>query len=332
MKKYHLEIIVFICGAAIMILELIGSRVLAPYVGTSIFVWSNLIGIILGSLSLGYWLGGKLADKYSDAKFLSIIILSAGFLILFSTIIKDILLYSLHKPIPNISHRAFVRYTFIIRSTKHFLGMVTPYAVKLRLNSIDSSGKTVGNLYAISTIGSIVGTFLTGFVLIPFMGSTKILLCLSIILLCCAMSFHSFKFKKITCLILFLLIMGISFVKINNIVLTKGKKIVDIETLYNRVWIYNTLNDKREKIKVMRINNESNSARYMYKKDLVYDYLKFFHLAKHFNPNIRKTLMIGGAGYTYPTDYIAKNPYARIDVVEIDPDIWIKMFSKMKEF
>ncbi len=61
--KYILEMIVFLCGASLMILELAGSRVLAPYIGTSTIVWTSLIGIILAFLSLGYWWGGKIADR-----------------------------------------------------------------------------------------------------------------------------------------------------------------------------------------------------------------------------------------------------------------------------
>ena len=69
MNKYILEIIVFLCGAAVMTIELVGSRVLAPYVGASIFVWTSLIGVILGSLSLGYWYGGKLSDRYPNYRY-----------------------------------------------------------------------------------------------------------------------------------------------------------------------------------------------------------------------------------------------------------------------
>ena len=68
MKRYSLELIAFLSGAAVMVLELVGSRVLAPYVGVSLFVWTALIGIILGSLSIGYWYGGKLADKNKEKK------------------------------------------------------------------------------------------------------------------------------------------------------------------------------------------------------------------------------------------------------------------------
>jgi len=108
MKKYHLEIIVFICGAIVLILELVASRVLAPYVGTSIFVWSNLIGVILGSLSLGYWMGGKLADKNASMRSLAVIIFISSILIFISTLLKDVTLYSLHKPIADIKLRSLI--------------------------------------------------------------------------------------------------------------------------------------------------------------------------------------------------------------------------------
>lgn len=78
MKRYVLEIIVFICGAVLMILELVGARIFAPYLGTSNFVWTSLIGIILGSLSLGYWLGGKMADRKASHEIFSFIIFSGA--------------------------------------------------------------------------------------------------------------------------------------------------------------------------------------------------------------------------------------------------------------
>jgi len=78
--KYILEITVFICGAVVMIFELVGSRILGPYFGTSIFIWTSLIGIILGSLSLGYYLGGKIADKEPNLNNLSLIVFYLRFL------------------------------------------------------------------------------------------------------------------------------------------------------------------------------------------------------------------------------------------------------------
>ena len=63
MKKHLLETAVFLCGAMVMIYEIVGSRVVAPHFGTSIFVWTSLIGVILASLSIGYWVGGRIADR-----------------------------------------------------------------------------------------------------------------------------------------------------------------------------------------------------------------------------------------------------------------------------
>ena len=88
-KRFSLEIIVFISGAVVMITEIVGSRILAPYIGTTIFVWTSLIGIILGCLSLGYWYGGRLADRKPNYKTFSGILFGAGFFIAFIVLIKD---------------------------------------------------------------------------------------------------------------------------------------------------------------------------------------------------------------------------------------------------
>ena len=183
MKKYILEIIVFICGAVVMILELVGSRVLAPYVGTSIIVWTSLIGIILGSLSLGYWWGGKIADRKPNYKTFSMIIFIPAVYIGLITFLKSIVLEFLQNNIFSIHIGATLATLILFAPPSVLLGMISPYAVRLKIRDLDHSGATVGSLYAISTIGSIVGTFLAGFVLIAYCGSTNILLILSLILI-----------------------------------------------------------------------------------------------------------------------------------------------------
>ena len=175
MKKTLLELIVFICGAVVMIFEIVGSRILGPYIGTSIFVWTSLIGIILASLSLGYWFGGKMADKNPSYKQLAWIIIIAAFFIGLTITGKDSLLNLLSRQFTGIRIQAVVSTIFLFAPASVFLGMVTPYAVRLKIKDVQSSGRTVGNLYAISTIGSIIGTFLAGFVLIPFLGTNNIL-------------------------------------------------------------------------------------------------------------------------------------------------------------
>src|SRR3989338_163916 len=172
MKQYKLELIVFLSGAVIMILELTGSRVLAPYLGNSTFVWTSLIGVILGRLSIGYWLGGKVADQKASYENFSLILMIAGVLIGLTTIGKEIILQFIQNSTQSIRIGSLIASIIIFAPASIFLGMVSPYAIRLKIKSIEKSGRTVGNLYALSTIGSIVGTFLAGFWLIAYFGHT----------------------------------------------------------------------------------------------------------------------------------------------------------------
>jgi spermidine synthase len=321
MKKYILEIIVFICGAVVMILELVGSRVLAPYVGTSIVVWTSLIGIILGSLSLGYWWGGKIADKRPDYKIFSMIIFISAVSIGLITFLKSMVLDFLQNNIVNIYINATLATLILFALPSMLLGMITPYAVRLKIKDLDSSGKTVGSLYAISTIGSIAGTFLAGFFLIAYFGSSSILLVLSVLLVFTSLlaCFKSTPVLKIS--IILLLIICILAVNSYNTFLKK-QGFIDVDTQYNRIWIYKSIDEKTNRQTMNMITNPKKvqSAMFLDKdNDLVIEYTKFYRLAQHFNPYLKYSLMIGGAGYSYPKDYLKKFPDARLDVIEIDP-------------
>lgn len=316
-----LEIIVFICGAVVMILELVGSRILAPYVGTSIIVWTSLIGIILGSLSLGYWWGGRIADKKPDYKIFSMIIFISAVSIGMITLLKSMVLDFLQNNIADIHINATIATLILFALPSMLLGMITPYAVRLKIKDLDSSGKTVGNLYAISTIGSIAGTFLAGFFLIAYFGSSNILLVLSIVLVLTSLlaCFKSAPVLKIS--IILLLIIGILAVNSYNTFLKK-QGLIDVDTQYNRIWIYKSTDEKTNRPTMNMITNPKKvqSAMFLDKdNDLVIEYTKFYRLAQHFNPYLKYSLMIGGAGYSYPKDYLKKFPDARLDVVEIDP-------------
>jgi predicted membrane-bound spermidine synthase len=187
MRKFFLEIIVFICGAVVMAFEIIGSRMLGPYVGTSIFVWTGIIGVILLCLSLGYYFGGKIADRKPEFKLLAMIILFAGLFIGISTLIKDGLLSMLLNVFSNVKLISLLASFTLFSIPSVLLGMVSPFAARLKIKTLDKSGSAVGNLYAISTLGSITGTFLAGFYLIPSFGVTSILYLLAIILVLSAL-------------------------------------------------------------------------------------------------------------------------------------------------
>lgn len=303
-----------------MVFELVGARILGPVVGTSLFVWTSLIGIILGSLSMGYWLGGKLADKKPDYSVFASIILLAGLSILFTAIIKNHFLNLLSTRIIDIRGMSIIASLFLFAPGSIFLGMVSPYAVKLKLQSLHQSGRTVGNLYALSTIGSIAGTFGAGFFLIPTFGTNRIVYIIAMILLAISLFIFIFNKKRlgiISSVVFFILSIGLLYFKGSD-----TSMIVDTDTLYNRVMIYHTTDYKTAKeIKLLKINDERSAAVFPESKELVFDYLKYYHLASHFKPDLTRALMIGGSAYTYPRDYLKKYPDATIDVVEIDPKL-----------
>ena len=331
--KYILEIAVFICGAVVMIFELAGSRVLGPYFGTSIFVWSSLIGIILGSLSLGYYLGGKIADRKPDFNSLSLIIFLSSIFIGLTVLIKDPLLAFLQANFADIKISSVFASLIIFLPASLLLGMVFPYATKLKLNSLNKSGSTVGNLYAISTAGSIAGTFLAGFYLIPQFGTNKLLIVLSMTLIVVSITLSAKQLTKTKLLVLIIFLSGwMATNQLNSIYEKNG--FIDIDTAYNRVRIYNYKDITTGKlVKIMSINNENHSSMFLDSDSLVNEYTKYYHLVKHFNPNFKRALMLGGAGYSYPKDYLLKYPESTIDVVEIDPTVTelAKKYFNLKE-
>ena len=320
-QAYILESTGFLCGAVVMVFELVGSRVLGPYFGTSTFVWTSLIGIILGSLSLGYYLGGRAADRRPQYQNLSLIIFLAALGIGLTIALKEPLLGFLQTHIVDIRLASVVGAVLLFSPASILLGMVSPYAVKLTLGNLDTSGATVGNLYALSTAGSIFGTFLSGFYLIPYFGTNTLLIILSgtLILLSLVLAWgQSLHTKSVIVVVMVLCWVGAD--KTNPLLLKQG--FLDIDTSYNRVFIYDTEDQQTHRmVKVMGINNENHSSMDLENNELVNEYTKYYHLARHFNPGFRTTLMLGGAGYSYPKAFLETYPEASMDVVEIDPQM-----------
>lgn len=299
-----------------MVLELDGSRILAPYLGTSLYTWTSLIGIILGALSLGYFLGGKLADKKPSFKTLSVILLLAAIAIGLIGLMKEPFLQFIQNEISDIRIGSIAATTILFAIPSVLLGMVSPYAVKLKIETLSKSGRTVGNLYAISTIGSIVGTFLAGFYLIPAMGNTKILYLIAIILLITALisSSKNFIARSLVIILIFLNSLGIFYKKTDA-------KTIDLDSQYNRIIISEGIDQEtgRPARYIYTDPFGMQSAMFLDKdNDLVFKYTKYYRLIDHLAPDAGNVLMIGGGAYSYPKDYLAKHSEGVIDVVEID--------------
>jgi spermidine synthase len=161
-----------VCGGLIMMLEVLGSRVIGPFFGVSLFVWTSLITVTLVALSLGYAAGGFLSDRRPEPRYLYLIIFAAGVLVLLIPVIKAPVL-KLCQPM-GLRSGAFLSSAILFGPALLLLGCVSPYVVKIAVKGLFTLGRTVGVFYAVSTAGSFVGTVLTGFVLIAFFGVNAI--------------------------------------------------------------------------------------------------------------------------------------------------------------
>ena len=163
-----LNVIVFACGAALMALEIVAARVLAPALGNSIFVWGSVISIVMIALSLGYWLGGQLADKRHASRALAPLIAGAGVLTVIVPVIASAVLPMAADMGPRIGSLVASALIFFLPAL--LIATVSPLGVRLAASrGLTHIGRSAGGLYAISTGGSIVGTLATSFWLIPLL-------------------------------------------------------------------------------------------------------------------------------------------------------------------
>jgi spermidine synthase/MFS family permease/uncharacterized MnhB-related membrane protein len=171
-------LIVFISNACIMILELVAGRLLAPNIGVSLYTWTSIIGVIFAGMSAGNYLGGALADKYASRRALGGLFVLAGLgawlALAVAAALSGQTLFLLNGAPLLVRMALFVALVFFVPSV--LLGMISPFVIKLAVRDLARSGGVVGRIYAASALGSILGTFLTGYVLVFYIGVRQILL------------------------------------------------------------------------------------------------------------------------------------------------------------
>lgn len=175
-----LSVLVFGAGTGALSVEICASRLLAPYYGSSTIVWANLIGLVLAALSLGYWLGGRLADRRPSPRLLGALVLTAALLVAATTFVARPLLDVAAEGLDEISAGAAIGSFFatllLFAPPVVLLGMVSPFAIRLAVKDVGSAGTVAGRLYALSTAGSLLGTFASALVAIPLVGTQRTLL------------------------------------------------------------------------------------------------------------------------------------------------------------
>ncbi|MFN8175629.1 MAG: fused MFS/spermidine synthase [Solirubrobacteraceae bacterium] len=172
-----IPLVIFVVGAASLGVEIAAARLLAPYFGASTVIWANTIAVVLVSLSAGYWLGGRLADRRPEMSGLCRVVLAAGGLLALVPFVARPFLDLAVGALDSISAGAFagslLAVLLLVALPVLLLGAASPYAVRLSVASVEESGRVAGRLYAIGTVGSLTGVFLSALLLVPLIGTQR---------------------------------------------------------------------------------------------------------------------------------------------------------------
>ena len=183
MGRLPLAVLVVAAGVSSLGLEMTTLTLLAPYLGTTQVVWATVIGFTLVCLAAGYVLGGRLADRWNDGRLLSALVAAAGLTTaLVPVLARPVLFWVLVEPGFVRMGQGLILSLLATSVPLVLLGTVSPFAVKLALRRIDDAGRTSGLLFALSTLGSLLGTFLPVLILTPLLGVSRTFACLD----CCS--------------------------------------------------------------------------------------------------------------------------------------------------
>ncbi len=312
------NLIVFISSGCIMILELVAGRIIAPSVGVSLYTWTSVIGVILAGISVGNYIGGRLADRWASPRLLGLMFFLAGLTAL------GVLAIDQFNPMDYVEWPlileilALIAALFLIPCS--ILGTVSPIVVKLAMRDLARAGRTVGQIYAFGTAGSIVGTFLTGFWLISQFGTYMIVLGVAILLLLLGLLFFLGRRWWGAALVLPLLIGGGMWA--NQQGWLEGSCLY--ETNYFCIKIKEE--DKEgETVRTLILDrlvhsytSIDNPEKLVYGYEKVYAELTAYQATQH---EALRALFIGGGGYTFPKYMEALYPDSVLDVIEIDPGV-----------
>lgn len=324
--KNILLFVVFFTGAAVLVLEVTATRVLSAFFGSTIYTVSSVISVILLALSLGYYIGGRLADKAGTATLFYAIITISGVSVFVLHFLKLLVA-------PFISQQFSIQDGPLILSMVLFflpgflLGTLSPIVVKLQKQHMtkDGVGKVAGDVFFWSTLGSIVGSLATGFYLIPSFGVDQIIAGVGGVLLALGLvglatcSKDSLTKLKFFLLLPFALLVQFSVLFIQHY-LDEPAVIFSKDGVYGSLIIYDGIhNDKPARFFQQDI--DSSSAMYLDSSELVYDYTKYYELYTLAHPTISDALVIGAGVYSIPKALLEKDRHVRVDVVDIEPSL-----------
>ena len=313
------ELAVFVSGVASMGLEILAGRIVAPQFGSSIYTWGSIIGVFLAALSLGYHYGGKRAEERASIERLSWLLLgTAGYVAVLIFAGDPLLAAGSAFPLPS-RFASLPAVTLLFGPPTYLLGFISPYAAEL--SNTDGVGEASGRVYAVGTVGSILGAFGTTFLLIPAFGIDIIGFLFGALLVgtAFAISLPSIDrepfFATVAVTLMLIAAVGSGAIGVS----TGGQVVYQTQTPYQELEVTD-LGDTR----TLYLDGQRHSA-----MDLndptrhVFGYTRYFHMPYLFAEDpedIDRVLFIGGGGFSGPKRF-AEEYDATVDVVEIDPEV-----------
>ncbi|MBL7201613.1 MAG: fused MFS/spermidine synthase [Anaerolineae bacterium] len=312
------SLIVFISSACIMVLELVAGRIIAPHVGVSLYTWTSVIGVVLAGISLGNYLGGRMADRWASPRLLGILFVLGGLASVLVVAEDSLDIASMVEWPLILEILLLITALFFIPAA--VLGTISPVVVKLAVHDLSRTGSTVGRIYAAGSVGSIVGTFATGFLLISWFGTHLIVWGVALVLVILGLLILLGR-RWLWALPALLLLAGGSLLA-SRLGWLDGP--CTRETNYFCIIVKDEERDG-EPVRVLILDRLVHS--YTSLNDptkLVYGYERAYADVTAYQAQRLgrlSALFIGGGGYTFPRYMEAVYPGSELDVIEIDPGV-----------
>jgi spermidine synthase len=315
-----LYLFVFVVGTGTLGAEIAAARLMAPFFGASTIVWANTIGIVLVALSVGYWLGGKIADRHPHLRGMSLMVLTAATLLALVPLVARPLFDVSVQALDSISAGAFVGslfgVLFLLAVPVTLLGAAAPYAIRLAVPDVEHSGSVSGRLYAISTAGSLLGTWLSALLLIPLIGTQRTFIGFAAVIALVAAVGLGRRFLIVPVALFLALAIPIGTVKA-----TEDGEVIHEEETENQ---YVRVIEQPDGDRLLELN-EGQAVHSLYRPgtvltDNVWDGYLVLPFAARSEPPRRMAILGNGAGTTARA-YGRYFPATEIDGVEIDGEL-----------
>jgi len=315
-----LPALVFVVGAASLGAEIAAARLLAPYFGASTIVWANTIGVVLVALSVGYWLGGRYADRHPHMRGLCLLVLAAAVLIAAVPFAARPFLGFSVDAFDTVSVGGFAGSLFgvlvLVAAPVTLLGAASPWAVRLAVGEPERAGEVVGRLYAISTAGSLFGTMIAALLLIPLLGTQRTFLVFALALALVASIGVGWRFALVPAALALVISMPVGTIKAAD----TGRVIYEAETTHQ----YARVVERPDGSRVLELN-EGQAVHSLYRPGsyLTGDYWDghlYLPFAARRSPPARIAIL-GNAGGTVARAFGHFFPRTTVDAVEIDAEL-----------